>query len=57
MYLEKDRLGCVRAPHDACKIVHIVLAPRGHRTNIVRCPYSDRKNCTGIVRFFGANYY
>ena len=32
-------------------------APWGDRAYIVRCPYSNRRNCMGIVRFFGVQKY
>ena len=65
IYLERDRLRAPyrhlrmpeRCSYDARRIVHIARAPWGNRTNIVRCPYSDRKNRTGIVRFFWMQKY
>jgi len=38
--------------YGARTIVHIARAPWGNHVNITRCPYSDRRNHTGLVRFF-----
>ena len=65
IYLGRDQLWAPyrhlrmteRCPYDALTIVHIAWAPWGNRADIVRCPYSDRRNRTGIVRFFWMQKY
>ena len=43
--------------YGARTIVHIARAPWGNHVNITRCPYSDRRNHTGLVRFFWRQKY